>query len=188
VHGMQMSFLKKHGYLEPDSLKSGTLSWSSNGRQNGSISIEVSTKEPDAYLRLVYTITDRDTNDKQEVDYKISLVKVNSNLGKGYRYYFLCPFTDKRCIILYKVGGYQWKHREAFNNLFYDSQLTPKSMRPFMILVYDRKQRDLRESRTKNGKRINSHYRGQPTKFLKKLDRLQFKGYKSVSMYEEFLK
>ena len=97
---------------------SGTLTWSSNGEKTASISITVSTnKKP--YIELDYKYNDEPRK------YKVRLVTIPSNLGKGKVWYFLCPQTHKRCRKLYSIGGY-FLHREAFKGCMYDSQTKSK--------------------------------------------------------------
>jgi hypothetical protein len=80
-------------------------------------------------------------------------------------------------------GSTYFAHRMYFKSLLYDSQPIPKCMGPFMVLEYERR---ARESRTKNGRRINSQYRGQPTKFQKRLNWLEQKAYQSCLLYESW--
>jgi len=61
-------------------------------------------------------------------NYKVRLVSIPSNLGKGLIWYFLCPETNKRCRKLYSIGGY-FLHREAFNGCMYETQTQSKKYR-----------------------------------------------------------
>lgn len=114
--------LKEWGYLDPEQIKGGTLNWSSNGNKTGSISIRVNTHSEQPYIELDYKYRDEPRN------YKVSLVSMPSNLGKGLIWYFLCPETNKRCRKLYSIGGY-FLHREAFNGCMYESQTQSKKYR-----------------------------------------------------------
>ncbi|WMX14914.1 hypothetical protein [Aureispira sp. CCB-E] len=69
--------LKEWEYLKPNSYKSGILTWSSNGKQIGRISILIDTSEKQPYIELDYKFRDKPRN------YKIKLVSMPSNLGKG---------------------------------------------------------------------------------------------------------
>ena len=66
-------------------------------------------------IELDYKYSDEPRN------YKVRLVSIPSNLGKGLIWYFLCPETNKRCRKLYSIGGY-FLHREAFNGCMYETQ------------------------------------------------------------------
>ncbi|MBT8245636.1 MAG: hypothetical protein HKP48_09780 [Winogradskyella sp.] len=114
--------LKEWDYLSPEQIKSGTLTWSRNGNETGSISIKVNTHSEQPYIELDYKYRDELRN------YKVSLVSMPSNLGKGLIWYFLCPQTKKRCRKLYSIGGY-FLHREAFNGCMYETQTQSKKYR-----------------------------------------------------------
>lgn len=101
-----ISDLRKLKYLQPDCWKSGKLSWSRNGTPTGKISIQVNTIAAAPYVQLIYTCNDQNRN------YEVPLFQLPSNLGAGYVWYFLCPFTQKRCKKLYFINGY-FQHREA---------------------------------------------------------------------------
>jgi hypothetical protein len=92
------SFLKKHNYF--CGWNSGTMTWTRSGmwgEHKSSVGIEVSTMHDDKYLRIHYTQTDRDTDEKKDFDYKIPLTTTPCRYG-GVRYWFTCPW--------YKNGVY----------------------------------------------------------------------------------
>jgi len=119
---ISISKLKEWEYLNPEQIKSGTLTWSRNGNETGSISIKVNTHSEQPYIELDYKYRDEPRN------YKVSLVSMPSNLGKGLIWYFFCPQTNKRCRKLYSIGGY-FLHREAFNGCMYETQTQSKKYR-----------------------------------------------------------
>jgi hypothetical protein len=84
-----ISTLKEWEYLNPEQIKSGTLNWSRNGKETGSISIKVNTHKEQPYIELEYKYNDEPRN------CKLSLVSMPSNLGKGLIWYFLCPETKQ---------------------------------------------------------------------------------------------
>ena len=114
--------LKEWEYLNPEQRKNGTITWSRNGNTTGSISIRVNTLSEQPFIELDYKYRDEPRN------YKIQLVSVPSNLGKGLIWYFLCPQTNKRCRKMYSIGGY-FLHREAFQGCMYESQTHSKYYR-----------------------------------------------------------
>src|SRR5690625_4144080 len=79
--------LKEFGYMESDSFKSGRLIWSSRGEEIGSINIFVDMQES-SYAELSYTY-----NKEEQVRYKVNMDSVESNLGMGRIWYFICPHT-----------------------------------------------------------------------------------------------
>ena len=117
---LNISKLKKWGFLKTNQITSNTLTWSRNGNKTGSISIKVNTHSEQPYIELDYKYNDTPRN------YQVTLVSVPSNLGFGIIWYFLCPQTNKRCRILYSVDGY-FLHREAFNGCMYDCQTKSNS-------------------------------------------------------------
>mgnify|MGYP001107095974 CR=1 FL=1 len=119
---LSITKLKQWKYLGSEHIKSGTITWSSNGNSTGKISIRVNTLCSEPYIELDYRYGGEPRK------YKVPLVCVPSNLGKGYLWYFLCPQTHKRCRKLYSIGGY-FLHREAFNGCMYETQTFSKSAR-----------------------------------------------------------
>jgi len=158
--------LKEWGYLEPEQIKNGTISWSSNGNPTGSISIRVNTCNEQSFIELDYKYRDEPRN------YKIQLVSVPSNLGKGLIWYFLCPQTKKRCRKMYSIGGY-FLHREAFQGCMYESQTHSKYYRSLdkTLKAYFRTDRLYEQLYKKHFKQT---YAGKPTKkYLRIMEQIQ---------------
>ena len=116
-------------------------------------------------------------------NYKVSLVSIPSNLGKGVIWYFRCPQTNKRCRKLYSIGGYFF-HREAFNGCMYDSQTRSKKWR-LMEKVFgscfdiDNHYEEI------YSKHFKTHYNGKPTKrYLKLMRQINKAERLSVSEFE----
>lgn len=177
---VSISELREWNYLKPGHWKSGTITWSRNGNQTGSIGISVHMDEESPYVELDYKFRDEPRN------YRIRLVSVPSNLGTGKVWYFLCPNTGKRCRKLYSVGGW-FLHREAFNGVFYDSQVQSKKMRDYMNVVVPLFKTDkLYEELYKPY--FKRYYNGQPTKRYARIQK-QLEQSKRVSVedYERVL-
>jgi hypothetical protein len=172
---LNISKLKEWGYLNPEQISISTINWSSNGNQTGSISIMVNTHSEQPYIKLDYKYRGEPRN------YKVRLVYVPSNLGKGVIWYFLCPQTNKRCRKLYLIGGY-FLHREAFNGCMYESQTQSKKYRQLdkTLGVYFRTD-DLYSQLYK--KHFKKTYAGRPTKrYLRIME--QIKKAESISYQE----
>jgi len=122
VKTVSISFLTKHGYLKPNKWQSGTVTWSRNGIETGSISIQVNTHPESQYLELDYICNDAPVN------YRVPLVTTPSNLGRGVAWFFMCPHTGKRCRKLHQVDTYFY-HRTAFSGCLYASQALDKKRR-----------------------------------------------------------
>ena len=163
---ISISKLKEWEYLNPEQIKSGTLTWSRNGNKTGSISIKVNTHSEQPYIELDYKYRDEPRN------YKVRLVSMPSNLGKGLIWYFLCPQTNKRCRKLYSIGGY-FLHREAFNGCMYETQTQSKKYRQLdKILGAYFKTDDLYSQLYQ--KHFKKTYAGKPTKkYLRIMEQIQ---------------
>lgn len=163
---IHISKLKEWEYLNPNQVKSGSLTWSMNGNKTGSISIRVNTHSEQPYIELDYKYRNEPRN------YKVSLVSMPSNLGKGLIWYFLCPQTNKRCRKLYSIGGY-FLHREAFIGCMYESQTQSKKNRKLLkTLDAYFKSDDLYSQLHK--KHLKKTYAGKPTKrYLRILEQIE---------------
>lgn len=132
---IRISKLKEWGYLKPEQVKTGTLTWSRNGNETGSITITVNTYSEQPYIELDYKFRGELRN------YEVYLTSTPSNLKRGEIWYFICPQTIKRCRKLYSINGY-FLHREAFNGSMYESQTQSKQYRhlkkPLWALLQNR--------------------------------------------------
>ena len=163
---ISISKLKEWEYLNPEQIKSGTITWSRNGSQTGRISIKVNTHSEQPYIELDYKYRDEPRN------YKVRLVSIPSNLGKGLIWYFLCPHTKKRCRKLYSIGGY-FLHRKAFNGCMYETQTQSKKYRELdkTLGAYFEIDNLYEELYKKNFKKT---YAGKPTKrYLRIMEQIQ---------------
>lgn len=161
---ISISKLKEWGYLKPQQTISGTVRWSRNEKEIATISIRVDTHCN--YIKLDYSCN------KEPVNYRINLVSLPSNIGKGKVWYFECPHTKKRCRKLYLVGKY-FLHREALKGCMYEKQTKSKETRvqEKMIDIVFRTD-DLYEQLY--GKYFKRSYAGKPTKkFARLMDKIQ---------------
>lgn len=150
------SFLKTHKYLESEAIKRGTLTWSRNGREIANISIQVNNQSTPHYLELDYQYN------KIPINYRVLLVSIPSNLGKGIVWFFICPHTGKRCRKLYLVAGHFF-HRSAFRGCMYEKQTQSKNYRRMENEMKGLFQTDhLYEQLYK--KNFKKRYAGKPTK------------------------
>lgn len=163
VNQIDLKKLRQWGYLKPNVQMSGVITWSRNGVKTSSISIRTRTGLDDAFLELSYTC------EGVEFRYKVRLVTVPSNLGKGFVWYFQCPSTFKLCRKLYLIGG-KFLHREAFIGCMYDTQtFSPKNRA--LIRLFDRSVKMEKAYEEIYSKHFKTHYAGRPTKRYLKLKR-----------------
>lgn len=178
---LNIAKLKNWGYLKPDKIIDTTLQWNRQGVQIGDISILINTTGINFYVELDYKYKGEPRK------YKIDIVSVPSNLGKGEVLYFLCPVTKKRCRILYSVGGY-FLHRKAFKGCMYDCQTVSKKYRELNKLFIPEYKIDKLYSE-KNKKHFKKTYAGRPTKRYLQLMKLIEKSERvTPEMYENYLK
>jgi len=162
---INISKLKQWKYLNHAQIKSSTLTWSRNGNKIGSISLLINTLSKHPYVELDYKYNDEPRK------YKVKLVSMPSNLGKGKIWYFLCPQTNKRCRKLYSIGGY-FLHREAFNGCMYECQKQSKNWRQLgkAFGSYFESEKCYDEIYSKHFKK---YYNGKPTKrYLRLLNQI----------------
>lgn len=86
--------LKRDNLLIPGRVRSGSWVWSNQytGEKRASIGYELTLKEGASYLRLYYTHTSAWTNNKTDLDYRVSIVTTPCHFG-GLRYWFICPIS-----------------------------------------------------------------------------------------------
>lgn len=174
---LAISKLKEFGYLDTGISKYGTVTWSSNGNKFGSISIMSDTLSAQPFIELNYKFKDEPRN------YKIFLITIPSNLGKGFIWYFLCPKTKNLCRKLYSINGY-FLHREAYHNCIYKSQTQNKTWRQKEKLSVNflNSYKFYEELISKHFKKS---YNGKPTKrYLKILTKIEASGHFTVSEIE----
>ena len=163
---LSITKLKEWDYLSSNQSKEGVVTWSRNENKTAEISILVSMYIDSEFIQLNYNFNGESRH------YKIKLVSKLSNLGKGKIWYFLCPYSNKRCRKLYLIKGY-FVHREAFKGCMYDSQTKSKnnkliSKRVGSYFVLGDLYKEL------NSKYFKRTYNGKPTKrFVKIVNKIE---------------
>lgn len=101
---------------------SGSMEWGSGA----AIHFKLSRENGLYYLELEYQKSDG--SQKHYIKYRVLIVSVPSNLGIGEVYYFKCPFSFKRCKILYMgYGSYYFKSRSSYSHrIYYASQMSSR--------------------------------------------------------------
>lgn len=178
--------LKEFGLLR--GYAATTLTWTRKlSGKKSSIGILVDTEN--LYAKVNYTITDRNTDEKTDYDYKISLTTTPCNFG-GVRYWFICPlsvngvYCGRRTGTLYLAsGGHYFGCRHCYN-LSYESRNECRLGR-FGQLGYVLKADRQYEELYKSIKRWT--WRGRPTRKARKLQSLEQKMNRAVSLSTMFL-
>jgi hypothetical protein len=123
---ISMSFLRKDGYLS--GFHSGQIVWTNRaGEETASLGAIVSTLGDEHYLRLLYTMTDRDTGKETHFDYKVQLEATPCHFG-GVRWWFICPLTvngvrcGRRVGVLYRAPRADYYGCRHCYDLSYESR------------------------------------------------------------------
>lgn len=177
VMRLEMSHLISLG-LKQDVERTWRVSWTGGG----SIAVYCNTQGIIPFLELHYTITYRD-GEERKMKYRVNMVRKASNLGKGFRFYFLCPFSGHAATILYKAYNSEYfKHRKAYpNRIYYEQQMEGKRFRGLDTAPVRRRIRKL------ESKRKQESYKGQRTKRSQKLDELERKLWHLECLLSEML-
>jgi len=153
---INISLLKKWGYLKPGEWKSGNINWFQGDIKTGWISFSVNMLNINPYLELTYKYNGTPVN------YSLQIVSIPSNIGRGSIFYLVCPVTGKRCRKLYGIGE-RFLHRSAFRGCYYEKQTYSKRnrdlFRSFEMLNDTDKAYDMIHS-----KHFKKYYAGKPTK------------------------
>ena len=178
--------LKRHGFMV-GGYCCRPLTWP---RRGVSIRLRVNFLDKvvlDNYVELEYTYRG------EPVCYRVELVQVASNLGKGGKvWYFVCPSTGRRCRKLYDGGKY-FVSRYALKGWLYASQTYSKAYRSLETMYGPGlKLDDLRQEVERPY--VKHHYKGKLTKRMQKyyslsqvVDTRRQAGYRSVDDLIKFL-
>jgi len=119
-----ITFLKKYGYLKQGQ-RYGGISWSSGGEKTGDIGFYTSIEGEKGFVNVQYTITDKNTQKKEDFNYEIKLVTTPCYFG-GYRWWFICPLVvnnipcSRRVGVLY-FAGHRYLGCRHCHNITYES-------------------------------------------------------------------
>lgn len=167
---VELSWLKKQGYLPKDGYSYGNLHWSYNGSPNGNISFHVNTSsDVRPYLRLVYRARGDEgaSSEWKDMDYQFPLEKTPCRFG-GHKWFVRCElsrngvYCGRRVRILYQAGSYFGCRHCA--DLTYESCNEGKHYRGgmFRILSLSWKADEYLQTLKRH------YYRGRPTRKYRK--------------------
>lgn len=160
--GLSICNLKKYGLLT--GYDSGTISWTNS--RTGQVTIVTLTADlQDAtYVRLEYTLTDNAGN-KTDYESEVGLVKTTCNYG-GERFWFGCPWCDRRVATLYlPPGEAEFRCRHCYNLTYWS-----RNRSRIAQWGYIGRERENLQSQIKRWT-----WRGRPTRKVRKLLNLQQK-------------
>lgn len=180
---LQLSYLKKIGLL--DHSMSTAIYWSyvESGEHAASIGVRSEITGLSKTIFLKYT------SDGEPVEYSVKLRSVESNLGSGVVWYFVCPVTGLLCRKLYCIGNY-FLHRKAFKGVYYYEQDYSRGFRNEQKVLFAlmKSEQIYKEVMKKGYKRS---YKGKLTKryvrLKRKADRIYPILYEGIPGYQQTL-
>ena len=99
---VSIRFLRKEGFLY--GYCASSIVWTNRrGEETASMSVVASTTYGDSYVRLIYTMTDRNTGQESPFDYKVPLVSTPCHFG-GVRWWFVCALSRNGVYCGRRVG------------------------------------------------------------------------------------
>lgn len=178
---LNLTRCKALGYFVPNATAEGVITWAQGS--DVIASVRFTTDTVNHRCTIAYS-----TADGEQVTQTVWLRWRSSNLDKGVNtwekgrgyYYFVCPVTGRSCRNLYLVNG-RFVSRHAFPHL-YEQQTLSRSRRTdvFRFLTYADKVEQLEQQ-----PRRKYTYRGKPTPFARKVERLNRRAIGWYSTLEE---
>lgn len=147
--------LKKKGFFN-DTKTGSVLNWTKDSELCFCVGVEMFIGENEKYLILTHKNKNTENETENETEkYKVNIISIPSNIGKGFVTYFVCPSRGKHCRKLFSCGG-KFLHREAIGLLY--EQQAKKHPISYAFYLND-EQRN--EPNTKN---FRKYYKGKMTK------------------------
>lgn len=178
---LNLTRCKALGYFVPNATAEGVITWAQGS--DVIASVRFTTDTVNHRCTIAYS-----TADGEQVTQTVRLRWRSSNLDKGVNtwekgrgyYYFVCPVTGRSCRNLYLVNG-RFVSRHAFPHL-YEQQTLSRSRRTDVLrfLTYADKVEQLEQQ-----PRRKYTYRGKPTPFARKVERLNRRAIGWYSTLEE---
>lgn len=156
LKSINISVLGKFNQLKPNTQNKGNYQWTSQGNLANEISYIITMYDEVGIFEISYIY-----NNDKKINYSISIISLESNLGKGRVYYFVCPKSKKLCRKLYLFEGY-FLHRSCFKGLIYETQKQSKKIRKLNKLYLDLYDESKILDLIASG--FRKYYRGKPTK------------------------
>jgi hypothetical protein len=157
----KVSDLIRFGFLKKGEHFKATSNWSRNGERTASVSYIINTSISQPYIEFNYN------SNGNPINYRVSLITMPSNLGKGEVWYFICSRTGKKCRNLYLYNGY-FVHREALKGL-YSTQIQSKYYRLLENTEWCKEVNIERLMFKAHKKHFKRYYAGKPTKRYRRI-------------------
>jgi hypothetical protein len=163
---IEISYLFKEGLISRGKFITGSLIWT-NGNNIG---FQADLSEEKQYIRLIYQNI-KHSGEKHDLDYRIYLTSIPSNLGRGEIWYFICPYTGRKARILYKCyGSLDFRSRRGNHyRIYYPSQKASKNY--LHTERYFSLEREIEKFQPLIRKK---HYQGKETRLKERIRNLKF--------------
>lgn len=121
---VSISNLNRWGCLVDGQIKSGSVHWERGGNRVAGVnySTVIGLTPGQAYIEFDYTCNG------EKIEWRVPLLSISSNLGKGLVWFFRCPVTGKRCKKLHFINR-RFMHRSAVRGAMYKQQTQSKKWR-----------------------------------------------------------
>lgn len=159
---------KKIGYFQPNTVQEGTVSWRNNGEVYAAIKLTTDTFNHTCTLHYFYN--GNEVKETVRLRWRSSNLDNSANIwekGRGF-YYFVCPVTGRSCRKLYFVGG-RFVSRYGFKCL-YEQQTKSRAQRDNPLFGFLDVEAQLETLERQRYRRMT--YKGKPTPFARKYERL----------------
>jgi len=173
--------LKRWGCLKPGNYRSGTVYWKRGDEREASVGyiVSLSLEFEQAYIQFNYAY------DGQSVQYRVPLIPVPANIGKGLVWFFRCPFTGQRCKKLHLIKG-RFMHRSAVRGAMYKRQTDSKKWR-LVNRFFDMSEVQADVWEAMNKPYFKAEYRGKETRRFARLIRKVERVERGVNVRDVFL-
>ena len=179
-HTVSIGDMKRWGSLNPGQWRNGSVYWERGVERVASVGYTafISPEPGQAYIQFNYSY------DGEPVQWRVPLLSVPANIGKGLVWFFRCPVTGTRCKKLHLIDG-RFMHRSAVRGAMYKRQTQSKKWRTLSRCfdAYDIGAAVLEEMQKPYFK---EEYRGKPTRRYDRLLRKAERAEREVDVREVF--
>lgn len=165
VPQLHIAALRELDMINPGELNSVTITLRERRYNQIKVNTYVNLMDHNSYVELIYN------HWNHQRKYKVQLTCIESNIGSGVIWYFICPKTNKRCRILYFIDGYFY-HRDAFPGYLYESQIKKTGLAAMAksLCGLSKSEQEVKSFYSKYRKK---YYAGKPTKLFIKIMKIK---------------
>jgi hypothetical protein len=165
---LDISDLLKKGVIQKGETTEAHLSWSTGAE----IYLTGVYTDTERYILLSYQVTGAD-KEPVDLEYKIYLGAVPSNLGKGEVLYLVCPKLRDYCRVLYLAYGSKYfMSRKAYSSIYRLRLYYPQQRTSNIERLWSRTARKEGQLNKINAMRESHTYNGNKTKRAKRKEKI----------------